>query len=90
MNRYSVYMDEDLHSKVKDLADKNNWSVSYAGFVLLQSAVKEKTRRRKNSKISDNSPDSCEGYAGRSDLLPNPSGEIVSFRLEETSKTRTI
>lgn len=48
MVRKTVEMDENLAKVIKDMADARNWSHSYMSYVLLQQAVKEKTRKMKN------------------------------------------
>ena len=52
--RKTVYFDEELEKTVQEMADRKNWSFSYMSYVLLQQAVKEKTRKNKSGK--ENSP----------------------------------
>jgi hypothetical protein len=46
--RKSVDMDKELEKTIQDMADKRNWSFIYTAYVLLQFAVKEKTRKKKS------------------------------------------
>jgi predicted transcriptional regulator len=48
--RKTVYFDDELEKIVQEMADKRNWSFSYMSYVLLQQAVKEKTRKSKTGK----------------------------------------
>lgn len=52
--RVTTKMDADLKIIIQEMADKNNWPFDYMCYVLLQQAVKEKTRPRRGNK-QDNS-----------------------------------
>ena len=45
--RRTVDIDEMLDIEIKSMAEKRGWSFSKMAYVLLQYAVKEKTRRNK-------------------------------------------
>lgn len=47
--RKTIEIDTDLEKTIQEWADSRNWSFSYASYVLLQQAVKERTRKRKNA-----------------------------------------
>lgn len=47
MKRKTVDIDENLEKMIQEMADKRKWSFSYMSYVLLQYAVKEKSRKRK-------------------------------------------
>ena len=53
MKRKTVDIDDELEKTIQDMADKKNWSFSYMSCVLLQYAVKEKTRKTKPVKESN-------------------------------------
>lgn len=46
--RKTIEMDTDLAKIIQDMADAKKWAFSYMAYDLLQQAVKEKTRKRKN------------------------------------------
>ncbi len=48
--RKTIDIDTDLSKTIQEMADKRNWSFSYMSYVLLQQAVKEKTRKNKAGK----------------------------------------
>jgi predicted transcriptional regulator len=50
MIRATTDMDDDLKKEIKEMAQKNNWAFSYMCYILLQQAVKERKRKRKNAK----------------------------------------
>jgi hypothetical protein len=43
--RIYIQIDTDLAKTIKEMAQNKNWSESYMSYVLLQQAVKEKTRK---------------------------------------------
>lgn len=45
--RKTVEIDKELEKNIQAMADARNWSFSYMSYVLLQQAVREKTRKRK-------------------------------------------
>ncbi len=47
MKRKTVDIDENLEKVIQEMANKRNWSFSYMSYVLLQQAVKEKSRKKK-------------------------------------------
>ena len=47
--RSTVYMDSDLKKVIDDMADEKIWSFSHMCYVLLQGAVREKLRKKKNN-----------------------------------------
>lgn len=47
-------MDEELKSAIQAMADEKRWAFSYMAYVLLQQAVKERTRKRRGA-AKDNS-----------------------------------
>lgn len=49
MKRKTVDIDENLEKTIQGMADKKNWSFSYMSYMLLQSAVKEKNRKKSHS-----------------------------------------
>ena len=50
--RNTVYMDAELKKAIDIVADKKSWSFSHACYVLLQSAIKER-QRKKNKNQSE-------------------------------------
>ena len=52
MKQITSRIDEDLHKIIKEMADKRNWPFDHTVYVLLQYAVKEKTRKRKTGEES--------------------------------------
>ncbi len=54
MKRKTMDIDENLEKTIKDMANKKNWSFSYMSYVLLQQAVKEKSRKNKSAKQESN------------------------------------
>lgn len=46
--RKTIEMDMELSDDIQKMADEKKWSHSYMSYVLLQQAVKEKKRKRKN------------------------------------------
>lgn len=48
MKRTSLYLDESLVGLVKEMADKQKRSVSYMVSALLEAAIREKNRKKKN------------------------------------------
>jgi hypothetical protein len=53
MKRKTVDIDENLEKTIQEMADKRNWSFSYMSYVLLQYAVKEKSRKKKHIEESN-------------------------------------
>ena len=49
MIRKTIEIDESLAGVIQKMADDRIWSFSRMGYVLLQQAVKEKTRKRAKS-----------------------------------------
>jgi len=47
MKQITSRIDTELHLTIKEMADKKNWSFDYMVYVLLQQAVKEKSRKKK-------------------------------------------
>ena len=45
MKQITSRIDIELHKTIKEMADKKNWSLDYQVYILLQQAVKEKTRK---------------------------------------------
>jgi hypothetical protein len=66
MKRKSIYVDDEIQSEIDQMVSKNNWSIAHAGFVLLQSAVKERNRQRnkKANPVKHNTTDPRSGNAG--------------------------
>lgn len=57
MVRKTIEIDEQLSISIQEMANKQKWSFSTMGYVLLQQAVKERSRKKKNAKevhIPDN------------------------------------
>lgn len=52
--RKTIEIDIELSNTIQELADKQKWSFSKMGAVLLQQAAKERNRKKKNAK-EDNS-----------------------------------
>lgn len=55
--RKTIEIDEQLATIIQEMADKQKWSFSTMGYVLLQKAVKERCRKKANAKevhIPDN------------------------------------
>lgn len=51
MKRITSSIDTDLHTQIKEMADKINWSFDFMVYTLLQQAVKERIRNiEKNRK----------------------------------------
>lgn len=64
MIRKTIEIDESLAVVIQKMADDRIWSFSRMGYVLLQQAVKEKTRKRaKKDNTSDNSTNSRSSNA---------------------------
>lgn len=52
-----VTVPEDLSAEISRIADRDKRSFSQTVALLLQSAVKERNRKKKNSQVSDNPAD---------------------------------
>jgi predicted transcriptional regulator len=48
MKRTTLYLDENLIQKVKEIAESQKRSVSFMVSVLLEYAIREKQRKKKN------------------------------------------
>lgn len=47
MKRKTIDIDQQLETIIQNMADNKKWSFSKMSYVLLQQAVKEKTRKQK-------------------------------------------
>lgn len=63
MKRYTLYLDEKLISEIKVLAEDQKRSLSFMVSVLLQSAIREKQRKKKGNP-KHNSANSHQNNAG--------------------------
>jgi hypothetical protein len=62
--RVTVDMDNELKAIIKQMADERNVAFSYMSYVLLQSAVREKQRKRSKADPQHNSPNAHPHNAG--------------------------
>lgn len=51
--RRSVLFDDDCLKFVRTLAKDKNWPFDYTAYMLLKSAIKEKTRKKSPKSLSD-------------------------------------
>lgn len=49
MPRITSKISDELHAEIKLMADEKKWTFSYMVSVLLQNAVKERNRKKKNN-----------------------------------------
>ena len=82
--RRTVDIDEMLDIEIKSMAEKRGWSFSKMAYVLLQYAVKEKTRRNKGEghfKYHTSNPCSC--YSGRQGFFSYIPKPVTSWWVEK-------
>lgn len=59
--RKTIELDTDLYDTIEAMAKEKGWSFSYMSYILLQYAIKEKHRKKKNSSQNNT------GHLGQSD-----------------------
>lgn len=74
MKQITSRIDMELHKIISEMADKNDRSFDYTVYVLLQYAVKEKSRKKKENNSQYNPTDIRKGYARRQNILSDSEG----------------